>query len=116
VWIGLSLHHLRQPDKLSFMRRVRAILKPRGRLMVFENTSRDGEDRPSWMERFDLQRAHWNAYTPDEWTRMAHHVHSADYPEALSTWRALGRDAGFGSTEDIYTTPTDLFRLWSFTT
>jgi SAM-dependent methyltransferase len=114
VWIGLSLHHLLAPGKLAFMRKVRSMLKPGGRLMVFENTSPDGEDRPAWLDRWDQQRPHWHAYTEDEWTRMANHVHAADFPETLSTWQALGRDAGFHSIEDLYATPTDLFRLWSF--
>ncbi len=113
VWIGLSLHHLGRAEKLTFMRKVRGILKPGGRLMIFENTSPDGEDRPSWLARWDLQRPHWHAYTADEWTRMANHVHAADFPETLSTWRALGHDAGFRRVEDLYTTPTDLFRVWS---
>jgi len=84
--------------------------------MVFENTSPDGEDRSTWLGRWDMQRPKWHAYTSDEWTRMAGHVHAADFPETLSTWRALGQDAGFRSTEDLYATPTDLFRLWSFAT
>lgn len=116
VWIGLSLHHLGQPEKLTFMRKVRGILRPGGRLMIFENTSPDGEDRPSWLARWDLQRPHWHAYTADEWTRMTNHVHAADFPETLSTWRALGHGAGFRLVEDLYTTPTDLFRVWSFAT
>ena len=114
VWIGLSLHHLRGPEKLAFMRKVRAILRPGGRLMVFENTSPDGEDRDSWLDRWDLQRPLWHAYSEDEWTRMAAHVHAADFPETASTWRTLGRDAGFEIVTEIYATPTDLFRLWSF--
>lgn len=114
VWIGLSLHHLRTPDKLAFMRKIRGILRPNGRLMIFENTSPDGEDRASWLDRWDTQQTQWTAYSLDEWTRMASHVHAADYPETVSTWRALGRDAGFRSSEDIYTTPTDFFRVWSF--
>ena len=114
VWIGLSLHHLRRQQKLAFMRKVRSILNPGARLLIFENTSPDGEDRPSWMERWDQQRSSWHAYTADEWTRMTDHVHAADYPETLATWRALGQAAGFRSAEDLYTTPTDLFRLWSF--
>ena len=114
AWIGLSLHHLLAPGKLAFMRKVRGLLKPGGQLMVFENTSPDGEDRPTWLGRWDLQRSLWHAYSADEWTRMANHVHAADFPETISTWRALGRDAGFRSVEDLYTTPTDLFRLWSF--
>ncbi len=114
IWIGLSLHHLERQQKLIFMRKVRGILKPSGRLLVFENTSPDDEDRPSWMARWDQQRPFWHAYSADEWTRMTDHVHAADFPETVSTWRALGRDAGFGSAEDLYTTPTDLFRVWSF--
>lgn len=114
VWIGLSLHHLQRREKAAFMRKVRGLLKPGGRLLMFENTSPDGEDRSSWMDRWDQQRAYWHAYSADEWTRMTEHVHAADFPETLSSWRALGREAGFGSCEDLYTTPTDLFRVWSF--
>jgi len=116
VWIGLSLHHLRGPEKLEFLRKVRRILAPGGRLLIFENTSPDGEDRPAWLERWDLQRPHWHAYREEEWLRMTKHVHAADFPETVSTWRAFGRDAGFRSTKDLYTTPTNLFRLWSFAT
>jgi SAM-dependent methyltransferase len=114
VWIGLSLHHLKAPQKLVFMRKVRGILKPNGRLMIFENTSPDGEDRASWLGRWDEQQTQWTAYSHDEWTRMANHVHAADFPETVSTWRSLGHDAGFQSSEDIYATPTDFFRVWSF--
>jgi SAM-dependent methyltransferase len=113
VWIGLSLHHLKAPDKLAFMRKIRGILRPGGQLMIFENTSPDGEDRSSWLDRWD-QQTQWTAYSLDEWTRMANHVHAADFPETVSTWRSLGRDAGFRSSGDIYTTPTDFFRVWSF--
>jgi SAM-dependent methyltransferase len=116
VWIGLSLHHLRAPGKLDFMRKTRRILRPHGRLMIFENTSLDGEDRASWLDRWDEQRTQWTAYSPEEWTRMANHVHAADFPETVSTWRLLGRDAGFRSVEDLYTTPTNFFRVWSFST
>jgi SAM-dependent methyltransferase len=114
VWIGLSLHHLRTAEKLGFMKKVRAILKPNGRLMVFENTSPDGEDRSSWLRRWDEQQTKWTAYSVDEWTRMANHVHAADFPETVSAWRSLGNDAGFRCSEDVYTTPTDFFRVWSF--
>ena len=116
VWIGLSLHHLRASDKLAFMQKVRGILKPHGRLMIFENTSPDGEDRSSWLGRWDEQRTRWTAYSAEEWTRMANHVHAADFPETVSTWRSLGRDAGFRSSEDLYSTPTNFFRVWSFET
>lgn len=114
VWIGLSLHHLLAPEKQVFMAKVRDLLAPGGRLMVFENTSPDGEARDAWLARWDLQRPQWHAYTEDEWTRMAAHVHAADFPETVSTWHALGTAAGFSKVEEIYATPTDLFRLWSF--
>jgi hypothetical protein len=56
IWIGLSLHHLRKEAKLAVMRAARALLDERGTLLVYENTSPDGEDRGGWLQRWD-QRA-----------------------------------------------------------
>jgi hypothetical protein len=96
------------------MRKVRDTLKPNGCLMIFENTSPDGEDRAAWLRRWDAQKAQWTAYSEVEWTKMANHVHAADFPETVSTWRSLGNDAGYKASEDLYTTPTNLFRVWRF--
>lgn len=114
AWIGLSLHHLQGDEKLAFMREVRGVLPDDGMLLIYENTSRDGEDRDSWMQRWDLQKPIWTAYTEAEWNAMAAHVHAADFPESDATWRRLGREAGFSRTRQIFASPPDLFRLYCF--
>lgn len=114
AWIGLSLHHLRQPEKAVAMGKVREALAPKGQLLIYENTSPDGEDRSGWMARWDLQRASWTAYSEREWEAMSSHVHAADFPETDRTWHKLGRAAGFSETREIFAAPSDLFRLYCF--
>jgi SAM-dependent methyltransferase len=116
AWIGLSLHHLLTPEKLSFMRNVRKILSPGGMFLIYENTSPDGEDRVHWLQRWDLQKPFWTAYSEEEWNAMAAHVHAADFPETDESWHRLGREAGFAGTKEVFAAPTDLFRMYCFTT
>ena len=86
-----------------------------GLFLVFENTSPDGETRAQWMARSDQQATLWaTAYTPDEWASMRNHYRSADFPETNSSWRELGHEAGFSTVLEIYRTPTDLYRVYSF--
>ena len=115
VWIGLSLHHLRNPEKLAFMREIRRILGKDGLLLIYENTSPDGEDREGWLRRWDLQKPVWIAYDEAEWAAMAAHVHAADFPETEAGWRDLGRKGGFSAVREIFSAPSDLFRLYCFT-
>jgi ubiquinone/menaquinone biosynthesis C-methylase UbiE len=114
VWIGLSLHHLLGPAKLAFMREIRKVLTADGMFLIFENTSRDDEDRDAWLRRWDLQKPVWTAYTEAEWTAMAAHVHAADFPEAATRWHVLGKEAGFREVRELYATPSDLFRMYCF--
>lgn len=116
AWIGLALHHLRTPEKLAVMRDARLIVGDRGKLLIYENTNRDGETREAWMKRFDRQRPAWRAYSPSEWNVMAGHVHANDFPETPVTWLRLGYEAGFAGARCLYVCPTDLFRLYCFDT
>lgn len=114
VWIGLSLHHLQAAGKLAVMRDARRILADDGLLLVYEPASPDGEDREGWLKRWDLQRPHWTAYTDEEWTIATSHVHANDFPEPVSGWHRLGREAGFASVEESFAAPSNLFRLYCF--
>lgn len=51
VWLGLSLHHLRTPEKLEVMRGIHTILDEGGHFLLYEDTSPDGEARDSWLAR-----------------------------------------------------------------
>ena len=114
AWIGLSLHHLRTPAKLKLMQELRRIVGASGMLLIYENAGPDGEDRDTWLRRWDRQRPHWRAFTAYEWARIAAHVHAADFPETNSRWVELGHDAGFRAVRELFVAPTDLFRMYSF--
>lgn len=114
VWIGLSLHHLRNPEKLAFMRDIRRLLGNDGCLLIYENTSPDGEDREEWLRRWDLQKLLWTAYTEAEWDTMAAHVHASDFPETDAAWRQLGRTGGFSKVTELFVAPSNLFRMYCF--
>jgi SAM-dependent methyltransferase len=112
AWIGLSLHHFRAAGKLEILGTVRRLMPPGGLLLLYENASPDGEDRPAWMRRWDAQRPHWATYSDAEWEVMTAHVHASDFPETASAWLRLGREAGFAAMDELYRTPSDLFRLY----
>ncbi|MER8692102.1 class I SAM-dependent methyltransferase [Mesorhizobium opportunistum] len=114
VSVGLSLHHFRAPEKLDLMREIRRVVGQDGVLVLYENTSPDGECRESWMARWDIQRPHWTALSAVEWDAVTSHVHENDHPETASTWHELGRAAAFGRVRELFVAPTDLFRLYCF--
>ena len=45
---------------------------------------------------------------------MVDHVRIADYPETVSAWLAMGREAGFAETRELLQAPYDLGRLYRF--
>jgi SAM-dependent methyltransferase len=115
AWIGLSLHHLITPAKLTLMREIRSVVGDRGLFLIYENASPDGEDRDTWLLRFRRQnQSLWTAVTPEECEAMAAHVHANDFPETTSQWQSLGREAGFGRVRELFVAPTDLFRMYCF--
>jgi SAM-dependent methyltransferase len=113
VWIGLSLHHLRTPEKREVLRAIRALLGAGGLLLLYEDTSPDGEDRAGWLTRWDAQEPAWTACSADDWQIITGHVHAADFPETASGWLALGAAAGFATVREVYVSPSNLFRLYA---
>jgi cyclopropane fatty-acyl-phospholipid synthase-like methyltransferase len=115
VWIGQSLHHLGSAAKLVFMRRIRDMLGEKGLLVIWEPTTHEREDRIGWIKRFEMgSRPLWAAMTSNEWAAMLDHIRAADYPETAARWHSLGHEAGFTRTEDVFTAPTDLSRVYCF--
>ena len=114
AWIGLSLHHLRTPQKLALMRDVRLIVGECGKFLVYEDAGPDGDTRDAWMKRWDRQRPAWRGFTAREWDTMTAHTRANDFPETNLTWLKLGYEAGFGRVRCLYISPTDLFRLYCF--
>jgi len=115
VWISLSLHHLATPDKLALMRKTCERLSAGGALLVYEPTCRDGEDRATYLERFEeIGRREWVALSADEFQEAMRHVRTCDLPETVSGWVSLGHEAGFSRVSELYRAPSDLFRLFCY--
>jgi SAM-dependent methyltransferase len=115
VWISLSLHHLEAADKRTLMREICEGLRPDGAFLIYEPTRDDGEDRPAYLDRFEVTgRKDWTAFSADEFKDAMTHVRTCDLPETASEWVALGREAGFSRIAEVYRSPDDLFRLFSY--
>jgi SAM-dependent methyltransferase len=115
VWIGLSLHHLLAPAKLTLMREIRSVVGERGLFLIYENTSPDDEDRDAWLLRWERQsQPLWTALTPEDYEAMWAHVRANDFPETTSRWHSLGHEAGFDRVRELFVSPTDLFRMYCF--
>jgi SAM-dependent methyltransferase len=115
AWIGLSLHHLLTPAKLTLMREIRGVFGEAGQLLVYEPTRPDGEDRDAYLARFArVNRPLWSALTAEEWDAVLRHVTNCDFPETVSGWASLGREAGFAAADQLFAAPTDLYRMFRF--
>jgi SAM-dependent methyltransferase len=115
AWIGQSLHHLGTEAKRELMRAVRRNLRPGGLFLIWEPTTERGEDRDGWTARFvSGSRSLWSDLDDAEWNAMLAHIRAADYPEPAEIWLRLGREAGFARTNEVYTAPTGLARVYRF--
>ncbi len=115
VWISLSLHHLTTPDKRTLMRAIRGRMDNLGALLIYEPTRRDGEDRATYLDRFeDIGRRDWTALSAEEFKEAMKHVRTCDLPETVHDWTALGREAGFSRVAELYRSPDDLFGMFSY--
>lgn len=114
VWTGLSLHHFTAPQKLGLMREARRITRDGDLLVLYENTLLEDETREDWLMRWDGQRPGWDALTAGEWEAVTRHVHEHDFPESDSDWRELGSAAGYRKADQLFLSPTKLFRLYAF--
>jgi len=95
------------------MQQVHSALSPNGLFLIWESTTLEEEDRLEWLARFETgSRPLWSSLTESEWAAMLSHVRAADYPETPSTWKALGRQAGFRSVSELFVAPTKLARVY----
>ena len=114
IWIGQSLHHLRAPEKRSFMQRVHRLLPDNGLFLIWEPTCVTGEDREGWFERYELLRPQWSMVTDDEFAAFASHCRASDYAETCEEWKAIGREAGFERVDELLRVPNRLARVYRY--
>ena len=115
VWFGLSLHHLKAPDKLELIREIHEAMAKNGRFIIFEPVMRERESREAWYDRIEeIIRTRWTALSTDEHDMLVQHIRQCDMPETLSGWQALGLEAGFRKARLLFQTPDDLVAVICF--
>jgi hypothetical protein len=113
AWCSLSIHHLQRDEKLELFQAIRE--STTSMLMIYEPTSLDGEERDQYMERFcRIFKKEWSMLNSDEWAQMEQHVTKCDFPESASGWLELGKEAGFVSSKQLFSDPTNFFSLYRY--
>jgi ubiquinone/menaquinone biosynthesis C-methylase UbiE len=113
VWIGLSLHHLRTPEKRAFIEKIERLLPRDGLFLIWEPTCLKGEDREGWVERFsqflkDLPLSH------EEFAALDSHQRASDHAETASTWKGMAREAGFEQADELFAPPDQVTGVYLF--
>jgi cyclopropane fatty-acyl-phospholipid synthase-like methyltransferase len=112
IWIGLSFHHLPQPQKVKFLGLTRKILPDGGCLLMYEPTLLEDESREQFMERWMRMSTNlWVNLTAEELERIQAHVVNYDFPEKLSTLDHMGQQQGFSSLSLLYQDPEKIYTL-----
>jgi cyclopropane fatty-acyl-phospholipid synthase-like methyltransferase len=115
VWVGMSVHHLNAHEKKMFMKKVRRTLSRNGVFIIYEPTLEEGEDGTTYFDRFeDTVKYGWTALSLEELDALLEHVRKSDIPELPSDWLRLGKEAGFGSAETVFTDPDDLYSIFKY--
>lgn len=106
VLSSLAMHHLPLDDLPEFLASVRAHLAPGGVLLMYEPSSRPGEDRADYVTRQSAYfREHFTGMTGEQVEMLNEHVADADYPQSPGTYAGAALDAGFSRADVRYVDP-----------
>jgi 2-polyprenyl-3-methyl-5-hydroxy-6-metoxy-1,4-benzoquinol methylase len=111
IWLGLTFHHLPQPQKASFLHWARQILPDGGYLLMYEPTLLEDEDRDQFLARSWQISCSWTGLTETEVEKLRQHIATCDFPEKLSTLEHLARQQGFSGLTLLYQDPEKICTL-----
>ncbi len=115
IWMGLTFHHLPQPQKAKFLHLAHNILPADGYLLMYEPTLLEEETRDQYLGRWwRTCKNLWRAMTPEELGRSRNHVNNHDFPEKLSTLEQMGRQQKFAGMTTLYQDPDKLYAMMCF--
>ena len=82
------------------------------KMLIYEPTLADGEDREGYLARFRrVNRPAWPFLTKDEWDQIDHHVTTCDFPESPATSLDIGRKASFSAANQVFSDPTGFYSV-----
>jgi ubiquinone/menaquinone biosynthesis C-methylase UbiE len=97
ILASYALHHLTPTTrKQAALHDFRELLSPAGVMAIIDVFSEDGESRESYLDRWEKNaRTHFTELSPGELELIIDHVRRYDFPESFSTYRRIGRAAGY---------------------
>jgi len=115
VWIGLSLHHLGQVEKLQVLQEIRAVLSPSGLLMTYDPIISDRETAASFLNRAaSMVNREWTGLTLEERAAIGEHIRTQDRPETIAAMMSLSNAAGFARMRELFVSPDNFWRMYCF--
>jgi SAM-dependent methyltransferase len=112
IWMGMTFHHLPQPQKAKFLCSAHRILPAGGYLLMYEPTLLEDENRDQFLERSNhIRQSSWLALTATELKKIGDHVNNHDFPERLSTLEKMSRKQGFSALTPMFQDPNKLYTL-----
>ncbi len=115
IWVGFSVHHLDSSQKLEFMKDIREVLAHGGLFMLYEPILIDGEDLKQYYVRFkNTFDKYWKGLDSEESEYLLEHVRETEKPETTQDWIALGKEAGFGNSEKVFSDRTGLYEIFKY--
>lgn len=110
IFTGMSIHHLTREEKRQFIPRIRQLLNPGGRFLLYEVIRREEETREGVFARWsEYVGREWTALTPEEQEKIQAHVSSSDFQEPVADYRQFAKEAGFSRTEQLFVDPHDFY-------
>jgi cyclopropane fatty-acyl-phospholipid synthase-like methyltransferase len=112
IWMGLTFHHLTQPQKAKFLWSARRILPVGGYLLMYEPTLLEDENREQFLERSgQIRLSSWPAMTAAELEKIEDHINNHDFPERLSTLEQMARAQGFSALTPMFQDPDKVYTM-----
>ena len=98
-----SFHHFVGSDtKERLLTQCRRILSDDGLLLVIDVFRREGEPRDEYLARWELTaRTNFAALRDAEKDTLIGHIQASDYPESFSTYRTIGKRAGYREVDSL---------------
>ncbi len=113
VFIGLSFHHLPRAHKRALLPELRRIVKPGGRLLIYEPILRADETREAVLVRWwEVVRRTWTNLAPGDLEKVRDHVFGNDYPESFATYAELFEAAEFREMRVLFTDADELYAVF----
>lgn len=115
IWMSLAFHHLRLRQKADFFMQCKKICAPKGYLILYEPTLREGKDRNDFLKRWwSFCSKRWRTLTARELLLIKKHIREDDFPERFSTYACLARKAGFAHARQVYADRSGINKIMVF--